>query len=277
MSPAVAGRVDELISLGITGATPDQRMSLYNCPLDNKGRSCATSFMAGNEVKTIRSVLSWTITTIDKIIGIYDDAVNRRDLPLEFREVYRGLPLVQAALKKIEPEVKPELEDGPESLQDAMDHAKQCQQSSLRLEAMVRRVVSKAGVPWLKHPPISRMDQYRVALDTHGDDYEVASILGNMLEDARELVKKFLKEAEADLQKLVDIQQSLQATKPSIPTGRRNSQVTLSNLGSGTLNTNMSSGYQYNNSDQGTQLIAETQIIGKDPKYITDKPCITIV
>jgi len=233
--------------------------------------------MAGKEVKTIRSVLTWTITTIDKIIGIYDDAVDRRDLPLEFREVYRGLPLIQAALKKVEPEVKPELEDGPASLQDAIDHAKKCQQSSLRLEAMVRRVVPKAGVPRLKHPPISRMDQYRVALDTYGDDYEVASLLRKMLEDAQELAKNFLKEAEVDLQKLVEIRQALQATKPSILTGRRNSQVTLSNLGPGTLNTNMSSGSQYNNSDRGKQFVAETQIFGKDPKYIMDKPCVTIL
>jgi hypothetical protein len=127
--------------------------------------------MSGIEAKTIRSILSWTIITIDKIIEIYDDAVDRRGLPPEFQEVYRRLPFIRAALEKIEPE------GGPKSLQEAVDHAKGCQQSSLRLEAMVRRVLPKAGVPRLKHPPISRMDQYRMALDAYGDDYEVASLL----------------------------------------------------------------------------------------------------
>lgn len=226
--------------------------------------------MSRTEAKSIHSTLSWAIITIDKIIDICNDAVDHRDLPTEFGEAYRALPFIRAALQKAGSEVEPELGNGPESLQDAMDHAKRCQQNSLRLEAMFRRVALKAGVPRLKHPPISRMDQYRMALDTYGDDYEVISLLKMILEDAQELGKNFLKEAEADLQILVHIQQKLQALTPSIPKGRRNSQVALSNWGSGTSNANMSSGSQYNNADHGKQFNATTQIFGKDPEYTTD-------
>lgn len=228
--------------------------------------------MSGTETKPLHSILSWITVTIDKIVQIYDDVEDRRGVPLEFQEVYRGLPFIRVTLEKIKPNVKPEPEDGPGSFQDAMDHAMECQQSSLRLEAMFRRVLPKAGAPRLKHSPISRMDQYRVALDTYGDDFEVTSLLVKMLKNAQKLAKNFLKDmdAESDSQKLVDIEQALQARKASIPTGRRSSQIALSNWGPGTSNANLGNGSQYIAADQSKLFSATTQIFGTSDIRIQD-------
>jgi hypothetical protein len=95
----------------------------------------------------------------------------------------------------------------------------------------------------------------------------VILLLIKIVEDAQKLAKSFLKDAEADLQILVDIRQELQSTKPSIPKGRRNSQDTLSNWRRGTLNSNTGTGTQYNNADRGKQYNAKTQVFGKDPVY----------
>ena len=200
------------------------------------------------EYKAVSSLVSSTISALERARKDYDVIKNDGSLRRTFHEAGRGLELVESGLQR----VKTNLESKTTStdLHSTAKSLEACNAKAKRSETIYKSVAQEQQ--------ISRHERYSSVAQQQGQATTVEALSIGMMKDVCDLAASNAAKGlmEDELRKLHDAINDLGRMEPSVSAERE--RVVISNWGSGQQFNNSGGGTQSNNLGSGHQFTGAT-------------------